>query len=91
MEAAAHRVPSIASDVPGLRDSVRDGETGVLFPAGDANACAAAMAKIYEDSALQKSLGEAAAKYAATFSWDAAAEQTMRLLTQLAPEVKAGA
>lgn len=90
MEAAAHRVPSIASDVPGLRDSVRDGETGVLFPAGDANACAAAMAKVYEDSALQKSLGEAAAKYAATFSWDAAAEQTMRLLAQLAPEVKAG-
>lgn len=91
MEAAAHRVPSIASDVPGLRDSVRNGETGVLFPAGDANACAAAMAKVYEDSALQKSLGEAAARYAATFSWDAAAEQTMRLLTQLAPEVKAGA
>lgn len=90
MEAAAHRVPSIASDVPGLRDSVRNGETGVLFPAGDANACAAAMAKVYEDSALQKSLGEAAARYAATFSWDAAAEQTMRLLAQLAPEVKAG-
>lgn len=30
--AAAHGVPTLARDVPGLRDSVRDGVTGVLVP-----------------------------------------------------------
>lgn len=90
MEAAAHQVPSIASDVPGLRDSVRNGETGVLFPAGDANACAAAMSKVYEDSALQKSLGEAAANYAKSFSWETATDQTLKLLEQVVAEAKAG-
>ena len=32
LEAAAHGVPTVARDVPGLRDSVRDGETGWLLP-----------------------------------------------------------
>ena len=36
MEAAACGTPSLASDSPGLRDSVRDGETGYLVPHGDA-------------------------------------------------------
>jgi glycosyltransferase involved in cell wall biosynthesis len=32
LEAAAHGVPTLARDVPGLRDSVRPGETGWLVP-----------------------------------------------------------
>ncbi len=36
MEAAQLCKTTIASDVPGLCDSVRDGETGILFPSGDA-------------------------------------------------------
>lgn len=31
LEAAAHGVPTLARDVPGLRDSIRDGETGWLL------------------------------------------------------------
>ena len=31
LEAAAHGVPTVARDVPGLRDSIRDGETGWLL------------------------------------------------------------
>jgi glycosyltransferase involved in cell wall biosynthesis len=38
MEAAQLCKTTIASDVPGLRDSVRDGEMGILFPSGDAAA-----------------------------------------------------
>jgi len=34
MEAAAHGVPAVCRDVPGLRDSVRHGETGRHVPAG---------------------------------------------------------
>lgn len=32
LEAAAFGVPTVARDVPGLRDSIRDGETGWLLP-----------------------------------------------------------
>jgi len=36
LEAAAHGLPTLARDVPGLRDSIRDGETGWLMPEGPA-------------------------------------------------------
>lgn len=32
IEAAAHGVPTVARDVPGLRDSIREGQTGWLVP-----------------------------------------------------------
>lgn len=32
IEAAGHGIPTVARDVPGLRDSIRDGETGFLVP-----------------------------------------------------------
>ena len=35
IEAAAIGVPTIGSNIPGLVDSISDGETGILFPVGD--------------------------------------------------------
>src|SRR5262249_41256318 len=35
LEAAACGTPAVATDVPGLRDAVRNGETGLLVPSGD--------------------------------------------------------
>lgn len=43
LEAFAAGVPVIASDLGGLREIVRDGENGVLFRAGDAQALAGAI------------------------------------------------
>ena len=80
MEAAQLRKTTIASDVPGLRDSVRDGETGILFPSGDAPACASAMEKIYGDAELRANLGRNAKRYALTFSWEKSARETLELL-----------
>ena len=80
MEAAQLCKTTIASDVPGLCDSVRDGETGILFPSGDAAACASAMEKIYSDAELRASLGENAKRYALTFSWEKSARETLELL-----------
>ena len=82
VEAAQLDTPSIASDVPGLRDSVLDGRTGILFPVGDAAACSAAMEKVYADRGLRDSLARSANEYAKTFSWDDAASKTLALLEQ---------
>src|SRR5204863_6777869 len=43
VEAAACGTPALASDSPGLRESVRDGETGFLVTHGDAHALAQRM------------------------------------------------
>ena len=80
MEAAQLCKTTIASDVPGLCDSVRDGETGILFPSGDAAACASAMEKIYSDAELRASLGKKAKCYAESFSWEKSARETLELL-----------
>ncbi len=80
MEAAQLCRTTIASDVPGLRDSVRDGETGILFPSGNAAACASAMEKVYGDAELRASLGRNAKRYAESFSWEKSARETLELL-----------
>ena len=80
MEAAQLCKTTIASDVPGLRDSVRGGETGILFPSGDAAACAAAMEKVYGNAELRETLGQNAKRYAESFSWENSARETLELL-----------
>ena len=40
IEAAVHGLPSVASDIEGIRDAVLDGETGYLVEEGDADAFA---------------------------------------------------
>jgi len=54
LEAAACGTPVVASDSPGIRESVRDGETGFLVPHGDVAAMADAMGALattrYEDA-----------------------------------------
>lgn len=83
MEAAACGTPSIASDSPGLRDSVRDGHTGLLVPHGDSTALAAAMIRLADDAALVSTLGAAARAYAERLTWDAAADAVEAHLREL--------
>ena len=58
-EAMACGIPVVASDLGGNRELVRDGETGYLFPAGDADALAAKLTALCEDAALRRRMGEA--------------------------------
>jgi glycosyltransferase involved in cell wall biosynthesis len=84
MEAAACGTPSLASDSPGLRDSVQDGETGILVPHGNVEALGAAMLQLATDPALVATLGQAARRHAEAHSWDAAATAVECHLTDLA-------
>ena len=76
LEAAACGTPVVASNSPGIRESVRDGETGFLVPHGDVAAMAAAMRRIAGDAALVAQLGVQARRFAETFTWERAASET---------------
>ncbi|HEV2132324.1 MAG TPA: glycosyltransferase family 4 protein [Longimicrobiaceae bacterium] len=76
LEAAACGTPTIASDSPGLRESVRHERTGLLVPHGDVAALAAAMHKLAGDPQRVSSLGEGALRFSRRFSWDHAADLT---------------
>jgi glycosyltransferase involved in cell wall biosynthesis len=76
IEAAACGTPSLASDSPGLRDSVRNGVTGSLVPHGDAAALADRMVALADDPPLVERMGVAARAFAASLSWGAAADAT---------------
>ena len=73
IEANACGTPCIAAAVPGLRDSVRDGETGLLVPPRDAQALAAALVRMLRDDALRARLAAGALAWAARFRWEDAA------------------
>jgi glycosyltransferase involved in cell wall biosynthesis len=80
LEAAACGTPTIASDSPGLRDSVVDGETGLLMPHGDIEALATAVAALIDDSQRREEMGQAAVRFAQQFTWDRAATETEHFL-----------
>lgn len=56
-EPLARGIPVIASDLGALPELVRDGETGLRFPAGDADALAERIARLWGDPALRARLG----------------------------------
>lgn len=90
VEAAQLDTPTIASDVPGLRDSVKNGETGILFPVGDVTSCALAMERLYVEPETRERFATSAKAYAKTFSWDVAAEKTVALLNKAIEEFDGG-
>jgi glycosyltransferase involved in cell wall biosynthesis len=80
LEAAACGTPTVASDSPGLRDSVVHGETGFLVPHGDVGRLAERLRTLILDHELRARLGTRARAFAQRFSWDSAAAGTERHL-----------
>ncbi|MGA9116191.1 MAG: glycosyltransferase family 4 protein [Bacteroidota bacterium] len=80
LEANACGTPVLASDVPGLRDSIRDGETGVLYRYGDVGELARKAIRLLQDAAERERLAGNALRFARGFRWDAAAEDTLAFL-----------
>jgi glycosyltransferase involved in cell wall biosynthesis len=62
----------VATDVPGLRDSVKHGETGFLVPFGDVEAFAKAIAALLEDPVLAARRRAKALEWAAEHDWEKA-------------------
>jgi len=72
--------------VGGIPEVVADGDTGLLVPADDPAALAAALNSLLADPARAAAMGAAGRKRAlAEFSWDAIAAQTAALYAALLP------
>jgi glycosyltransferase involved in cell wall biosynthesis len=80
VEAGACGTAVVAADSPGLRDSVRDGETGLRVPWGDDARLAGALARVLEDEPLRTRLGAAGLAWAARFQWPDCARRSLDAL-----------
>lgn len=90
LEAAACGTPTVASDAPGLRESVVDGETGFLVPHGDVEAVASALERLIRRPELRAAMGERARSFAEGFSWDASADAFEAFLHRVVDDPGAG-
>jgi len=80
VEAGACGTAVVAADSPGLRDSVRDGETGLLVPWGDDARLAGALVRVLADEALRTRLATAGLAWAQRFQWPECARRSLDTL-----------
>jgi len=80
LEAAACRTPTVAYNVPGLRDSVKHMETGILVEPENVDSLAYKIVLTLTNSELRKRLAENAYRYAQQYSWDEATRKFMKVL-----------
>ena len=81
LEANACGVPAVASDVPGLRDSVRHDRSGLLVPHADVEAYAGAIVRLLREQETWRRLRAGALSWAAEFTWDNVTDRIEALIT----------
>jgi glycosyltransferase involved in cell wall biosynthesis len=85
VEAGACGTAVVATDAPGLRDSVRRDETGLLVPFGDDPALAAALLTVIEDLAVRERLARGGIAWAARFTWPDCGARSLDVLLEERP------
>lgn len=86
MEAATVGTPALAVDAPGIRDAIRDGETGILVHAPEGElptALANAWVALASDHERRDRLGAAARERSTQFSWDRTIDRWTRVLEEV--------
>ncbi len=81
LEAQACGTPAVVLDSPGLRETVRPGETGYIV--STLAEMAERTLRILRDPALRARLRQAAVAWARTFSWDRSAHEFHHLIQRL--------
>jgi glycosyltransferase involved in cell wall biosynthesis len=70
VEAAACSKATLGTDIHGLKDAIKDGETGILVHPEDVNALAEKMALLLSDAELRKTMGKQGREWARNFTWE---------------------
>jgi glycosyltransferase involved in cell wall biosynthesis len=81
IEANALGTPAVAYDVPGLCDSIRNYETGLLAESGNIEDLAGKAISILMDGSLREKLSRNALNYSKQFNWEKTADEFMKLIT----------
>lgn len=83
LEAANFAIPSIGTNVGGIPDIIKDGETGILVPQKDPWAISEAVKRLAEDRALCRELTENARKHLRdNFSWEVITEKFFEIYSK---------
>ena len=83
VQAGACATPVVASDSPGLCESVVHGKNGFLVPHGDLGKLGDAMLSLLTDDAVAGKCADEGVKWAATFNWQASADKTLALIEEI--------
>ncbi len=86
IEANACGTAVLAARVPGLQDSVDEGNSGLLFEYGDVGQISELAIKLLTDEAHRRAIEMGGLRWAANFSWDKAARDTEEILRRIAVE-----
>ena len=76
VEASACGIPVIASDSPGLRESVQAEKSGLLVPHGIVDSWVQAFERVLSEPGLREQMGMEGRLHASQFSWERAANET---------------
>lgn len=80
LEAMRARLPIIASDLPGIREQLADGECGLLVPGNDAQSWASMLAELVANAEHRTNLGnKARARWQSHFGIASMADATWRV------------
>jgi glycosyltransferase involved in cell wall biosynthesis len=90
LEAMALGTPVIASAVGGLNEIIINGYNGIKVTPGSAYELAEAIVKIIDDPSLSKKLIENAKNFVKNFTWEKAAEETIKLYEEVIREYNIG-
>ncbi len=78
LEAMASGLPVVAAPAGGVRDHLRDGQNGLTYPAGSAEAMAHVMVKLASDKVLAQRLSRGARCTAEELTWEREMERLDR-------------
>ena len=82
IEANSVGTPAVGYDVPGMRDSVRDGLTGRLAPAGDPEQLAEHAVDLVADERRYADMSRQASVWAKRFSWNETARRLLEVVAR---------
>ena len=85
LEAAACETPCVAYNVPGVRDAIIHGTTGLLVPHRDTKTAAEALTEIIKNNKLRQELAQAAHRHAKQYNWEKTTDKIEKILTNHQP------